>query len=224
MLGLFRRFAVVSAAVRPAFSGVGCLWCLPGRGCCCAGACPPPPVETCCVCAWPRPLAGACCVGFCTTHGGACGVGLWPRSWWGVLCWCLPAAVVVVGLGCRCLLGGLLLRLCCLLGQGWCCAGAWPTPVGTCRVGACPPFLVERAVLVPPCRGGGKSFGLVVCGVRCRRLFGGLQLRLCCLLGRGWCCAGACPPPCWGLLSLCVPPPPGGACHVGVFEFRFVVL
>ena len=88
------------------------------------------------------------------------------------------------------------------------------------------PLLVERAVLVPARRGGGKSFGLVVCGVRCRRLFGGLQLRLCCLFGRGGCCAGACPPPppCWGVPSSCVPPPLGWACHVGVFEFRFVVL
>ena len=34
-------FAVVYAAVQLALSGVGCLWCLPGRGCCCAGARPP---------------------------------------------------------------------------------------------------------------------------------------------------------------------------------------
>ena len=31
MLGLFCWFAVVSATLRPALSGVGCLWCLPGR-------------------------------------------------------------------------------------------------------------------------------------------------------------------------------------------------
>ena len=31
MLGLFCWCAVVSAAVRPALSGVGCLWCFPGR-------------------------------------------------------------------------------------------------------------------------------------------------------------------------------------------------
>ena len=30
MIGLFCRFVVVSAAVRPGLSGVGCLWCLPG--------------------------------------------------------------------------------------------------------------------------------------------------------------------------------------------------
>ena len=35
----------------------------------------------------------------------------------------------------------------------------------------------------------------------------GLRLRLCCLLGRGWCCAGAWPPSKWGLLRWCVAPP-----------------
>ena len=33
MPGWFCWFAVVCAAVRPALSGVGCLWCWPGRGC-----------------------------------------------------------------------------------------------------------------------------------------------------------------------------------------------
>ena len=42
MPGWFCWFAVVAAAVRPALSGCGCLCCLPGRGWCCAGACPPP--------------------------------------------------------------------------------------------------------------------------------------------------------------------------------------
>ena len=37
--------------------------------------------------------------------GWACCVGAWPASWWGVLCSCLPAAVVlrgvlVLSLGC----------------------------------------------------------------------------------------------------------------------------
>ena len=35
----------------------------------------------------------------------------------------------------------------------------------------------------------------------------GLRLGLCCLLGRGWCCAGAWPPSWWGLLRWCVAPP-----------------
>ena len=30
-------------------------------------------------------------------HGGACCAGAWPPSWWGMLCWCLSAAVVVRG-------------------------------------------------------------------------------------------------------------------------------
>ena len=35
----------------------------------------------------------------------------------------------------------------------------------------------------------------------------GLRLGLCCLLGRGWCCAGAWLPSWWGLLRWCVAPP-----------------
>ena len=35
----------------------------------------------------------------------------------------------------------------------------------------------------------------------------GLRLGLCCLLGWGWCCAGAWPPSWWGLLRWCVAPP-----------------
>ena len=34
-----------------------------------------------------------------------------------------------------------------------------------------------------------------------------LRLGLCCLLGRGWCCAGSWPPSWWGLLRWCVAPP-----------------
>ena len=291
-----------------------------------------------------------------TPLGGACCLGLWPPSWWGVLCWCvapllvgcavlLPAGrgggawigLVLFGLGCRRLLGGLRLRLCGLLGRGWCCASACPPPppVGACRVVPCPPLvgravsaclsfdswfcsrrnarlallvrcclrrrtagvarcwlsvvfpwpglvlcwcmppsppfrgavfvrgppnggaccvgvctphggacgvglwppswwgvlcpcvaplLVGRAVLVPARRGSGAWFGLMLFGLGCRRLFGGLRLRMCCLLGRLWCRAGACPPLCRGVPCLCVPPPPGRACGVGVFGVRFVVL
>ena len=43
----------------------------------------------------------------------------------------------------------------------------------------------------------------------------GLRLGLCCLLGRGWCCAGAWPPSWWGLLRWCVPPPHGKARSIG---------
>ena len=144
MLRLFCWFAVVFAAVRPTLSGVGCLWCLPGRGRCCSGAWPPA-VGACCVCAWPPalwsvpcwcvdpPLVGRALLVCGPPHDGACCVGAWLPFWWGLQCWCLPAAVMVVGSGCPRLSGGLRLRFCCLIGRGWCCAGGCPPPVGACR-------------------------------------------------------------------------------------------
>ena len=42
----------------------------------------------------------------------------------------------------------------------------------------------------------------MVFGLCCRQPLGGLWLRLCCWLGRGWCCAGACPPPPWCCVSV----------------------
>ena len=140
MLSLFCWFAVVSAAVRPALSGVGCLWCLPGRGWCCAGACLPPPCwSVLCLCVAPPmvgravlvcapPMVGRAALVCGPPPGGACCVGAWPSSWWGGLCWCLHTAVVVFGLGCCRPLGGLRLRFFCLLGRGWCWAGACPPP------------------------------------------------------------------------------------------------
>ena len=151
MLGLFCWFAIVSATVRPALSGLGCLWCLPGRSWCCTGACLAPSSGVLCLCVAPTMVG--CAVMVCTLpmvgravlvcgapHGGACCVGAWPPSWCGVLCWCLPAAVVVVGLGSRRLLGGLRLRLCCLLGRHLCCSGAWPTSILACRFCGLPPL------------------------------------------------------------------------------------
>ena len=83
MLGLFCWFAVVSAAVRPAMSAVGCLWCLPGRGRCCAGACP-----------FPHVLGRAVFVRS-PPHRGACSVGVCPPPWRGVLRWFV--ALLLVG-------------------------------------------------------------------------------------------------------------------------------
>ena len=86
MSGSLCWFAVVSAAVQPALSGVGCLWCLPGRGWCCVGACPPPvffaflhcaspqsppPVGACRACACPPPLVGRA-VSVCSGSGSSC--------------------------------------------------------------------------------------------------------------------------------------------------------
>ena len=86
----------------------------------------------------PPPLLGRAVLVRAPHLGGACCVGVWPPSCWGVLCWWPPAAVVVFGSGCRHLLGGLWSRLCCRLGRGWCCAGACPPP----------PSLLGRAVFV----------------------------------------------------------------------------
>ena len=171
MPGLFCWFAVVSAAVRPALSGVGCLWCLSGRGWCCAPACPPPPLLGRAVFVRAPPHCGAGFVGVCPPHGRACCVGVWPSSWWGVLCWCVA------------------------------------------------PLVVGRAVLVPACRRGGAWFGLVVFGLGCRRLLGGLRLRFFCLIGRGWCCAGACPPPPVEACRVCAWPPLVGHAVSACFSF-----
>ena len=205
MPGWFCWFAVVSAAARPALSGVGYLCCLPGRGWCCAGACPPPP------------LVGRAALGCSPPHGGACCVGACPPSCWGVLRWCPPAAVLVFGLGCRRLLGGLWLRLCCWLGPVWCCAGACPPPpppVGACRVCAWPPpwwGVLCRRVRVSA-RGvvAGWMLSLfcwsAVVSAAVRPALSGVCC-LWCVRGRGRCCVGACPPLCWGVPGLCVAPP-----------------
>ena len=110
MLGLFCWFAVVPAAVWPALLGVGCLWCLPGWGWCCAGVCPPPPpcwgvlclcvaspmVGVLCWCV-PPPMVGRAALVCCRPLGGVCCVGACPSRWW-----CLAGVVVVCWVGCRC--------------------------------------------------------------------------------------------------------------------------
>ena len=197
MPALFCWSAVVSAAVQPALSGVGCLWRRPCRGWCSAGAYSPPCWGIPCLCLAPPlvgravlvrgpPLAGACCVGG-------------RLLWW----WCLVWGVV-----------GLWLRLCCCLGRGWCCAGACPPPCWGVSCLCVPPPLVGSAA------SASWGFGSWCCSwldarlvllVRCclpaaRPALSGVGY-LCCLPGRGWCCAGACPPPPWlGVLRLVVAP------------------
>ena len=129
---------------------VVCDVCLAGVGAVRVRA-PPPCCGVLCLCVAPPmvgravlvsalPMMGRAVLVCGPPHGGACSVGAWPPSWWGMLCWCLPAAVVVVGLGCRRLLGGLGLRLCCLLGLGWCCASAPPPLFGHAVFVRAPPL------------------------------------------------------------------------------------
>ena len=222
MLGLFCWFAVVSAAVRPALSAVGCLWCLPGRGWCCAGACPPPLWWG--VLRWfvaplmmgravlvrGPPLAGACCVG-----------ARLPR-WW-----CLVWVVVFcsVGFGCGCVVG--LARVGAVLVRapppcwGVPCLCVAP-PLEGHAVWACSGFgswccsrLDARLVLLVRCCLRRRTAGVVGC--RLSVLFAWPGLVLC------W-CVPCPPPPCWGVPCLFVAPPLGGVCCSGVFGFRFVVL
>ena len=180
----------------------------------------------------PPPLLGRAALVCGPPHGGACCVGACPPSCWGVLCWCPPAAVVVFGLGCRRLLDGLWLPLCCWPGRGWCCAGACP-----------PPPLLGRAVFVRGRRLVGRAvsaywgFGLWCCSRLDARL---VLLVRCCLRPCTACVVGCLLPVVFAwpglVLCWCVPPPLfgravlvrgpslGGACCVGVIGFRFVVL
>ena len=141
MPGWFCWFAVVSAAVRPALSGGGCLWCLPGRGCCCAGARIPSWLGVLCWCVLP-PMVGRAVLVCGPPHGGACCVGLWSPSWWGVLCWCVPPSWW--GVLYRCVpppppWSGVLRWFAAPLVVGRAALVRGAPLGGECRVGACPP-------------------------------------------------------------------------------------
>ena len=103
------------------------LCCLPSRGRCCVGACPPPHGGTycagarpphgwaCCVGAWPPPMVGRDVSMCAPLDGGACCAGAWPASWSGVLRCC--GAPFMVGPA----------VLVCGLPHGWaCCIAACP--------------------------------------------------------------------------------------------------
>ena len=106
---------VAVAVLLFAWPGLVLYWCVP-----------PPPLFGRAVLVRAPTHGGACCVGVSPSspvvgraalvcgppHGGVCCVGAWLPSRWGVLFWCLSAAVVVCGLvvfglGCRLLFGGL---------------------------------------------------------------------------------------------------------------------
>ena len=95
---------------------------------------------------------------------------------------------------------GLRLGLCCLLGRGWCCAGAWPPSWwGVLRWCVAPP-MVGRAVLVRAAR--------PLWGVLCRCV---APPKVAAVLACGPphgrpCCCAAWPPSWWGVLCRCVAP------------------
>ena len=151
---------------------------------------PPPPYwGVPCLCVAP-PLVGSA-VSACSGFGSLCCSQLDPRlvllarcclrrrtagvvgcclsvvfAWPGlVLCWCVPPPLV-----------GRAVLVC------------GPPLGGACCVGTCPPSCSGVLCWCPPA-------AMVVFGLCCRRPLGGLWLRLCCWLDRGWCCAVACPPP-----------------------------
>ena len=136
MLGLFCWFAVVSAAVRLALSGVGCLWCLPGPGWCSVLVRPPPPVGACRVCAWSPPWWGVLCRRvWVSVRGVVAG------SLLGLFCWFAVVFAIV-----RPALSGIG-GLWCLPGPGWCSVLVRaPPPVGACRVCAWSPPWWGRAL------------------------------------------------------------------------------
>ena len=166
-------------------------------------------------------------------HGGACCVGAWPPSWWSVVCWCLPAAVVWFGgvwLGLSSSIGWVTLAVVLLAWPGlvlcWC---APPPPAGACRVCSWPPpwwgVLCRRIRVLVRGVVAGSMLGffwwfpfvsdsvgwhcpvLVVCGV-CLAGVGAILVRAPPPVGA--CCVCAWPLPCWGVLCWCVPPPSWG--------------
>ena len=116
-------------------------------------------------------------------HGGACCVGAWPSSWWGVLCCFLAPLMVGRAVLVRgpppwrgalwwCMAPLMVGRAVVVLGPphgGACCVGAWP-PSWWCVLWWClAPFMLERTVLVcgPPHVGGCLvGAGVCVCGRR----------------------------------------------------------
>ena len=128
-------------------------------------------------------------------HGGACCVGLWSPSWWGVLCWCVPPSWW--GVLCRCVppppWWGVLRWFVAPLVVGRAALVRGPPLGRACRVGACPP----RSLCV--------VWGVVICSVGCGRVcvvgFAGVGVVLVCApTPVGACRVRAWPPPWWGVL------------------------
>ena len=179
-------------------------------------------------------------------HDGACCVGArGPRSWC-VVWWCLAWAVVVCRVAvavvlfvwpglvlCWCVAAPLLGRavfVCAPPGGGACCVGVCPPPwCGVLRWFVAPPMVACVVLVCGPLLGGACCVGacrprwwhfawvLVVCWVGC-----GCGCVVC--LAKGWCCAGACPPPLLMRAVYVRAPPLDGACCVGVLWFRLAVL
>ena len=205
-----RTAGVVRCWLSVVFASPGLVlyWCVP----------PPPPVGACCVCACPPPMVGHAALVCGPPHGRACCFGAWPPSWWGVLCWCPSAAVVVrgvvvFGLDCCRLLGCDSGCVVCLVGVGALLVRG-PPPVGACPVCVWPPpwwGVLCRLVRVSVCGVVAGSMLSLFCwfsvvSAAVRPALSGVGC-LWCLPGRGWCCAGACPPPV-GACCVCAWPPP----------------
>ena len=214
MRGLFCLFGVVFATILSACSdgcgrrldsGCGCVDHLAGPGAVLVRG--PPHGWAYCVGAPPPPMVGRAVLVCAPPHGGACCVGLWSPSWWGVLCWCVRPPWW--GVLCRCVppppWWSVLRWFVTPLVMGRAALVRGPPPGRACRVGACPP------------RSWCVVWGVVICSMGCGR---GCVVGL---AGVGAVLVRA-PPPLLGRALFVRGPPLGGACCVGVFGFRFVVL
>ena len=132
-----------------------------------------------CRCVLP-PMVGPAVLARGPPHGCACCVVVGPPSSWGALCWCVArlmvgrAVLVHARRGGSAWFGGVGLGLSSV------------PPDGRCR------WIQVCCVLAGTMRSLFCWFGVVfVCVFTWLWLAVGLWFGLCCLLGQGWCCAGA---------------------------------
>ena len=190
-------------------------WCAPPAHCgaCCVGVWPLPRWVLCSRAAHHIVVRAALLRG--PPRGGACSAGAWPPSWWGTLCWCLSAAVVVrgvvvLGLGCRrvCRLGagvGLGFVVLVVVFELVPCAACFVcsvlSPPPYCRrvwMGVVSGWIAVVVVLI-------TWPGRVLCWCAAPLMVGRTVLVRAPPHG-GVCCVGVWPPPWWGVLRWFVVP------------------